>query len=89
MNIEDLDALESLLAFQEKEGQVSEIADELVCECYCVALHDIQEAIKESNLLERDDEQLKSFLTQKFGMGGGCSQCLKSFETWKHKILNT
>lgn len=53
--------------------------DILICECMCISVGMIRE-----NLIDKELDV--SFLTREFGLGTGCSSCLKNLEQWKGKI---
>ncbi len=82
MDEDDLDffELESLRAGE----RVELIPDEtLICECMCVSAKDIRKFFNNDPNVEVDLDLLK----KEFGLGSGCSSCVKSFSQWKNKIF--
>lgn len=83
MNAEELEALKELREFQSSQSQKTADEDFLVCECKCVSVGDIREALKTGKIKQVDLNYLKKHL----GLGSGCSSCLKDFNSWKSKIF--
>jgi NAD(P)H-nitrite reductase large subunit len=51
----------------------------LICECFCVSAKDIRELCQAHVDLD--------LLQDHFGLGQGCTSCLKNKESWIEKIL--
>lgn len=81
---EELEALRELREYQaEQESDWKLSDDQLICECNCVSVADIREALTTGNI---ETTEL-NFLREQLGLGSGCSSCLKSFSSWKSKIF--
>lgn len=84
MDQEELEALLELREFQFRQKAQEDLdEDSLICECKCVSVGDIREALSTGKIEVVD---LK-ILQKRFGLGSGCSSCLKSFESWRGKIF--
>ena len=87
MDAEELEALQELRELQakgESDRNQKLLADEvLICECKCVSVGEIREALNTGNIKTVDLDYLK----KRLGLGSGCSSCLKNFESWKSGIF--
>lgn len=84
MESEELEALLELREFQFRQKSQENLSDDsLICECKCISVGDIREALLTGKIEAVDLNYLKVHL----GLGSGCSSCLKSFECWKSKIF--
>ena len=72
--------LEEARAILDTSAKGSEMSDDhLICECMCVSAGEIRELLREKSF---DLDQLR----QEFGLGSGCSTCIKSLPFWKPKL---
>lgn len=55
--------------------------DVLICECYCVSVLDIRQTCSADAQINLD------LLREKYGLGGGCSRCVKEINDWKNLIF--
>lgn len=53
----------------------------LICECYCVSVLDIRQHCADIGVVDL------VLLSQEFGMGAGCGQCVKDFTNWKKLVF--
>lgn len=72
-----LDEARAILESSAKDNKMSD--DHLICECMCVSAGEIRELLREKKF----DLDL---LRQEFGLGSGCSSCIKSLQSWKSKL---
>jgi NAD(P)H-nitrite reductase large subunit len=80
LDIDELEMLEEARLQMESSNKQDKLSnDQIICECNCISLEAIREFSKEKevNLL---------LLSEKFGLGSGCSSCVKNFELWKDKV---
>ncbi|MCO4753629.1 MAG: (2Fe-2S)-binding protein [Bacteriovoracaceae bacterium] len=77
--------LEALLELREQQNTRKQGPSDsfLVCECKCVSIGDIKEALTIGNIHTVDLDYLK----EQLGLGSGCSSCLKDFKSWSSKIF--
>ncbi|MBG60032.1 MAG: hypothetical protein CME67_04520 [Halobacteriovoraceae bacterium] len=81
MDKEELEALLELREIQTiQEGQNDNL---LICECNCLSVKDLKEALLLGNLQTVDLD----FLKEQLGLGSGCSSCIKNFGSWSKKIF--
>lgn len=86
MEEEELEALMELREFQVRQESRSfdrSYDDLLICECKCLSVGDIREALVTGKKNTVD----LNYLRENLGLGSGCSSCLKSFDSWKSKIF--
>lgn len=76
----DLYELEVLRAGERKDFIEDEV---LICECMCISAGDIRKFFNENQIVNVDLDALK----REFGLGSGCSSCVKTFSQWKEKIF--
>ena len=84
MEDEELEALSELREFQfgqNCEEILSE--DTLICECKCLSVKDIREALITGNIKTVDFD----FLREHLGLGSGCSSCFKNRKSWEAAIF--
>lgn len=74
----DQEDFELLWEARERESRLPD--DQiLICECQCVSFGDVRRFLQEKDF---NLEELK----EHFGLGAGCSSCLKSMASWKDNI---
>ena len=81
---EELEALsEARLQLQKANNHENLHDNTLICECMCITLGHIREYYNKGNIDFVD-------LAKEFGLGTGCSNCLKDKDFWMDKIkINT
>lgn len=72
-----LEEARAILDSTAKETKMSD--DHLICECMCVSAGEIR-------LLLREKTFDLDLLRKEFGLGTGCSSCIKSLPSWKAKL---
>ena len=72
--------LEEARAILDSSAKVSKMSDDhLICECMCVSAGEIRQLLREKTF----DLDL---LRHEFGLGSGCSSCIKTLAFWKPKL---
>ena len=72
-----LDEARAILDSPARDSKMSD--DHLICECMCVSAGEIRQLLREKTF----DLDL---LRQEFGLGSGCSSCIKTLPDWKPKL---
>jgi NAD(P)H-nitrite reductase large subunit len=76
---EILTAIENLHDFTEPNSNKKLDDEVIICECFCVNVADIRR-------IQKNEVNIES-LKKSFGLGNGCSSCLKTTHKWKNKIF--
>ncbi|MDP7321830.1 MAG: (2Fe-2S)-binding protein [Bacteriovoracaceae bacterium] len=80
MDLDEWKLLEEAREILSNSNKSNKLSDEvLICECMCVSMGQIRELVNEKEV----DLDL---LSREFGLGTGCSSCLKSFIQWKDQV---